>query len=168
MRTHRLLRVLLSISAAALVAATIFSASHAQQARAAVEIDSDDIGGVVTGPNGPEAGVWVIAETRDLPVPLHQERRHRRPGPLRRARPAEGELHGLGARLRPGRQRQDDDARRAGSSTSPPSGPPTPAEAAQYYPAIYWYSMLKIPAAAEFGGQGQIPANVISSAGLIR
>jgi len=26
------------------------------------------IGGVVRGPNGPEAGVWVIAETRDLPV----------------------------------------------------------------------------------------------------
>src|SRR5205814_3031972 len=33
-----------------------------------VAIDNDDIGGVVTGPNGPEAGVWVIAETRDLPT----------------------------------------------------------------------------------------------------
>ena len=31
-------------------------------------IDNDDIGGVVRGPEGPEAGVWVIAETRDLPV----------------------------------------------------------------------------------------------------
>ena len=29
-------------------------------------VDPDDIGGVVTGPNGPEAGVWVIAETEDL------------------------------------------------------------------------------------------------------
>src|SRR5947209_13978050 len=29
---------------------------------------SDYIDGVVTGPNGPEAGVWVIAETRDLPT----------------------------------------------------------------------------------------------------
>ena len=27
-----------------------------------------DIGGVVSGPNGPEAGVWVIAETADLPT----------------------------------------------------------------------------------------------------
>jgi len=27
-----------------------------------------DIAGVVTGPNGPEAGVWVIAETHDLPT----------------------------------------------------------------------------------------------------
>src|SRR3954466_13115674 len=39
----------------------------AQQA-ATVAIDNDDIGGVVTGPSGPEAGVWVIAETRDLPT----------------------------------------------------------------------------------------------------
>src|SRR5262249_35400297 len=34
----------------------------------AVAIDQDDIGGVVTGPKGPEAGVWVIAETTDLPT----------------------------------------------------------------------------------------------------
>src|SRR5262249_53534242 len=27
-----------------------------------------DIKGAVTGPNGPEAGVWVIAETTDLPT----------------------------------------------------------------------------------------------------
>ena len=31
-----------------------------------VAIDADDIGGVVTSSNGPEAGVWVIAETADL------------------------------------------------------------------------------------------------------
>ncbi|HUP51428.1 MAG TPA: carboxypeptidase-like regulatory domain-containing protein, partial [Longimicrobiales bacterium] len=31
---------------------------------------SDDIFGVVTGPSGPEAGVWVIAETQDLPTPF--------------------------------------------------------------------------------------------------
>src|SRR5919107_1187643 len=42
------------------VAALLFAAS--------VAVDPDDIGGVVRGPNGPEAGVWVIAETRDLPV----------------------------------------------------------------------------------------------------
>ena len=33
-----------------------------------IVIDDDDIGGVVMGPNGPEAGVWVIAETDDLPT----------------------------------------------------------------------------------------------------
>ncbi len=33
-----------------------------------IELDADDIGGVVTSANGPEAGVWVIAETTDLPT----------------------------------------------------------------------------------------------------
>lgn len=33
-----------------------------------VAIDADDIGGVVTSANGPEAGVWVVAETTDLPT----------------------------------------------------------------------------------------------------
>ena len=35
-----------------------------------MSIDGDDIGGVVTGPKGPEAGVWVIAETTTLPTRL--------------------------------------------------------------------------------------------------
>src|SRR6478752_6435827 len=30
--------------------------------------EGDDIVGVVTGQKGPEAGVWVIAETKDLPT----------------------------------------------------------------------------------------------------
>src|SRR6266436_2777115 len=34
----------------------------------AIRIGNNDLGGVVTGPNGPEAGVWVIAETTDLPT----------------------------------------------------------------------------------------------------
>ena len=41
----------------------------AQETTAAgVSIGTNDIGGVVSGPNGPEAGVWVIAETTDLPT----------------------------------------------------------------------------------------------------
>src|SRR5207237_7892800 len=39
-----------------------------QQGGAAIAIDNDDIGGVVTSTKGPEAGVWVIAETRELPT----------------------------------------------------------------------------------------------------
>ena len=54
---------MLSVSFAALADAATAPAA-AQQ----VAIDNDDIGGVVTGANGPEAGVWVIAETRDLPT----------------------------------------------------------------------------------------------------
>ena len=33
-----------------------------------VSIGKSDIGGVVTGQKGPEAGVWVVAETTDLPT----------------------------------------------------------------------------------------------------
>jgi hypothetical protein len=39
-----------------------------QRTGAEVAIDSSDLGGVVTSTNGPEAGVWVIAETTDLPT----------------------------------------------------------------------------------------------------
>ena len=38
------------------------------QQSTSVSIDNDDIGGVVTSGKGPEAGVWVIAETTDLPT----------------------------------------------------------------------------------------------------
>ena len=34
---------------------------------------------------------------------------------------------------------------------------PNAAAAAHYYPAIYWYSMMKIPAESEFGGESAIP-----------
>jgi hypothetical protein len=46
------------------------SYSRAQQGPGAalVSIDTNDIGGTVAGPSGPEAGVWVIAETLDLPT----------------------------------------------------------------------------------------------------
>jgi hypothetical protein len=33
-----------------------------------IAIDADDIAGVVTSSRGPEAGVWVIAETTDTPT----------------------------------------------------------------------------------------------------
>src|SRR5438270_2289374 len=57
-----------SVALAAVIALTVGPANAQQPATQAVAIDNDDIGGVVTGPNGPEAGVWVIAETTDLPT----------------------------------------------------------------------------------------------------
>src|SRR5712692_8280570 len=48
--------------------AAVFPSPAGAQQAAAVAIDNDDIGGVVTGPKGPEAGVWVIAETTELPT----------------------------------------------------------------------------------------------------
>ena len=50
------------------VVAGALSWTHAQQPGITVAIDLDDIGGTVTSVNGPEAGVWVIAETSELPT----------------------------------------------------------------------------------------------------
>src|SRR6516164_2868281 len=55
--------------AAAIAIAWVMSGSAPQaQQTAGISISDSDIGGVVSGPNGPEAGVWVIAETNDLPT----------------------------------------------------------------------------------------------------
>ena len=60
---------MLTASFTALLSAAPISGAAAQGATAKeVKIDARDIGGVVTGAKGPEAGVWVIAETRDLPT----------------------------------------------------------------------------------------------------
>src|SRR6266571_2641066 len=48
--------------------AALNDAAERQVPGATVRIDRDDIGGVVSGPRGPEAGVWVIAETTELPT----------------------------------------------------------------------------------------------------
>ena len=46
------------------------AAIEARQAAARVQVpyDPDDIAGIVQGEKGPEAGVWVIAETTALPT----------------------------------------------------------------------------------------------------
>src|SRR5262245_50598245 len=63
--TNKTIRTaMLTVSAAALITAASISPVFAQ----GTQVDADDLAGVVTGANGPEAGVWVIAETRDLPT----------------------------------------------------------------------------------------------------
>ena len=69
MKTKRLLCPVVAAIGIALVMAVSTSGTLASQATGeAIRVDSDDIGGVVTGPKGPEAGVWVIAETTGLPT----------------------------------------------------------------------------------------------------
>ena len=63
-------RRITAVVVAALVAVTLGSVGARQTATPTVAVDSDDIGGVVTGPRGPEAGVFVIAETTMLPTRL--------------------------------------------------------------------------------------------------
>src|SRR4029079_9785666 len=68
----KMTRLIWSAAIAAAVAlafnAAALHGTAVQPPSAAVSVDADDLGGVVSGPNGPEAGVWVIAETRDLPT----------------------------------------------------------------------------------------------------
>src|SRR5262245_6225677 len=46
----------------------LMRAQTPQASGAAIAIDADDISGVVRSAKGPEAGVWVIAETKSLPT----------------------------------------------------------------------------------------------------
>ena len=138
--------------------AALPSPAMAQQA-AAVAIDNDDIGGVVTGPSGPEAGVWVIAETTDLPtrytksVVTDDQGRYVIPD-LPTAN-YQVWVRGYGLvdspklRAKPG-QRLDHTAVVA----------PNERAAAHYYPAIYWYTMMKLPPAKDFGGSSEIPKDI--------
>src|SRR5689334_2712118 len=59
-----------TIALAVTALAIAVSTANGVAQRESVAIDGDDIGGVVTGSAGPEAGVWVIAETTDLPTRL--------------------------------------------------------------------------------------------------
>jgi hypothetical protein len=126
----------------------------ASQQSAAVRIDADDIGGVVTSAKGPEAGVWVIAETSDLPtrfaktVVTDDQGRYLIPD-LPKANfnvwvRGYGLVDSPKMKATPGKL-VDFKAVVA----------PNEAAAAQYYPAIYWYSMLKIPDKSEFPGTGE-------------
>lgn len=47
---------------------TALAAVPGASAQPAPSIGATDIGGVVTGPGAPEAGVWVITETMDLGI----------------------------------------------------------------------------------------------------
>ncbi len=68
MTSRTALRVLGLAAVVFLGTLVTLSARQTNSPAQAVAIDPDDIGGVVTGPKGPEAGVWVIAETSDLPT----------------------------------------------------------------------------------------------------
>jgi hypothetical protein len=153
-------RWLTSAAVVAVVASWILAVSHAQQPRAeAVAIDNDDIGGVVTGPGGPEAGVWVIAETRDLQVRFIKsvvtDDRGRYVLPDLPKANYSVWVRGYG--LVDSAKVTSAPGRILNLKATPA---PDAAAAAHYYPAIYWYSMLKIPAAAQFGGTDGIPAGV--------
>jgi len=124
-----------------------------------VAIDSDDIGGIVAGPNGLEAGVWVIAETKDLGtrfvkiVVTDNQGRYVLPDLPDASYDVWVRGYGLvdSPKVKAARGKQV-------NLTAVPA--PNAAAAAQYYPAIYWYSMLEIPDTDQFGGNSDIPAKI--------
>src|SRR5262249_47996001 len=133
--------------------------AHLNAQQSAVAIDNDDIGGVVSGPHGPEAGVWVIAETRDLPtryakmVVTDDQGRYVVPD-LPKAK-YQVWVRGYGLIDSP---KVDGVPGQQLNLTAVAA--PNEAAAAQYYPAIYWYAMMKIPNQDQFGGKSDIPANI--------
>jgi streptogramin lyase len=124
-------------------------AAAGQGAAPALAIDQDDVGGVVTGPRGPEAGVWVIAETSDFDtrfariVVTDNEGRYVVPDLPRASYQVWVRGYGLvdsnKVTATPGR-RLDLRAIEA----------PNAAAAAQYYPAAWWASLLEAPPASAF------------------
>ena len=142
-----------------LAAVLAFVANLELNAQTTIAIDDDDIGGVVTGTNGPEAGVWVIAETTDLPtryakmVVTDDQGRYLIPD-LPKAKykvwvRGYGLVDSPKVDAEPGKPLDL-------TATAAPNG----AEAAKYYPAIYWYSLLRIPDESDFGGKGDLPPNI--------
>jgi hypothetical protein len=130
-----------------------------QSTEAAIQIDDNDLGGVVSGPQGPEAGVWVIAETTDLPTRFARivvtDERGRYVIPDLPAANYSVWTRGYGLVDAP--KVQSPPGRLLNLTAVPAADE---AAAAQYYPAIYWYSLLKIPEASQFGGTSSIPAKV--------
>jgi hypothetical protein len=154
------LKARLYLTVAVIGIASVLAAAPAQlSAQTAVAIDSDDIGGVVTGASGPEAGVWVIAETNDLPtryakmVVTDDQGRYVLPD-LPKAK-YKVWVRGYGLIDSP---KVDGEPGQQLNLRAVPA--PNEAAAAKYYPAVYWYAMLKIPPASDFGGSTEIPKNI--------
>jgi hypothetical protein len=151
MRIKQTLYLSVAMTALAL-GATVPTNLRAQQS-GAVTIDGDDIGGVVSSAKGPEAGVWVIAETVDLPtkfakmVVTDDQGRYVIPD----LPSANYTLWVRGYGLVDGPKVTSRPGQRVNLKALPA---PTEAAAAEYYPGMYWYAMLKIPPVSEFPGTG--------------
>ena len=128
------------------------SASQQSTADAAIKSGESDVAGIVTSANGAEAGVWVIAETTDLPtkfakIVVTDERGRYLIPDLPKAKYSVW-VRGYGLIDSPKVSATPGQVLNLKAVVAL-----TPAAAAQYYPAAYWYSMLKIPEAAEFDGK---------------
>src|SRR5262245_16395152 len=170
MKTRNSMYLGVAAIAIALAFGAVPTTVMAQQA-APVSIGATDIGGVVRGPNGPEAGVWVIAETTDLPTKLSKtvvtddQGRYVLPDLPK----ANYNVWVRGYGLVDSRKVQSAPGRSLNLTAviAPSAG-----EAAQYYPAGYWWSLLRVPDKSQFPGTGPtgngINPNMKSQAEYVR
>src|SRR5712692_3057287 len=152
----RTMKLLSTLAAAALLAV---AGPTAAQPPEAMTIGAKSIGGIVSSPHGREAGVWVIAETSGLPtkfariVVTDDRGRYLIPD----LPPADYSVWARGYGLVDSPKMRAKPGQRLDLAAAPA---PNEADAAHYYPAIYWYSLLQIPDKKEFGGENGIPGNV--------
>lgn len=117
------------------------------------QTDDDNISGVVKGPNGAEAGVWVIAETHDLPtryakIVVTDDNGNYLIPDLPSAN-YEVWVRGYGLIDSPKKEAKP------GTTLDLEAVPaPDAHAAAQYYPAGYWFSLLSPPDKSKFPGTG--------------
>jgi hypothetical protein len=121
-------------------------------------IDNDDIGGVVRSSRGPEAGVWVIAETTELPTGFSRsvvtDDQGRYVMPDLPAANYDMFVRGYGLVDSPKVKSTRGKVLNLTAVVAPDEK-----AAAQIYPANYWFSMLKMPAKTEFPIAGASPNN---------
>src|SRR5204863_6562777 len=134
------------LGAAAFVALAMVGCQSQQGGLApSLVTEGDDIVGVVTGAKGPEAGVWVIAETKDLPtkytkiVVTDDQGRFAVPDLPKATYDVWVRGYGLGDSAKVPAQPGVTLNLRAGREASPK-------EAAEVYPAMYWFSLLTVAA----------------------
>ncbi len=153
MKTLAITTLLASACLLAGLGGPITAAHAADAADSAIQIVADDIGGVVTSAKGPEAGVWVIAETKELPtryikiVVTDDKGRYVLPGLPK----AKYQLWVRGYGLVDSKPVEATPGNRVDLTASVA---PDAKAAAEYYPAAYWYAMLQPPAESEFPGTG--------------
>ena len=127
--------------------------TRASSAGKSAKAGADFLEGVVTGPNGPEAGVWVIAETTDLPTRFVKivvtDERGRYAMPELPDASYDVWVRGYGLVDSP---RKKSTPGKTVNLTAVVA--PDPKAAAHYYPSGHWFSLLRIPARNEFPGTG--------------
>ena len=116
-----------------------------------LSIGNNDIGGTVTGPKGPEAGVWVIAETYDLPTRFAKIVVTNESGQylIPELPTANYKIWVRGYGLVDSEKK---DAKPGSNVDLNAVIAPSEKDAAQYYPAGYWFSLLNVPDKTKFPG----------------